>query len=157
MRSNKRFSRLIALLLSLVLGLSLCLPVLAAGEDEVVYIRTAEDLCALSEQCAYDAWSRGKTVVLTADLSLTGVDLEPIASFGGTSDGGGHTISGLTLTGSLSPAGLFLTVERGADHARRHKGIRRRYCRPQLRHDRGLLVLRRGEGRQRCRRHRRPQ
>ncbi len=114
MRSNKRFSRLIALLLSLVMGFSLCLPVLAAGEDEVVYIRTAEDLCALSEQCAYDAWSRGKTVVLTADLSLTGVDLEPIASFGGTFDGGGHTISGLTLTGSLSPAGLFLTVERGA-------------------------------------------
>ena len=42
------------------------------------------------------------------------MDFEPIASFSGTFNGGGHTISGLTLTDSLSPAGLFLTLERGA-------------------------------------------
>ncbi len=42
------------------------------------------------------------------------MDFEPIASFSGTFNGGGHTISGLTLSDSLSPAGLFLTLERGA-------------------------------------------
>ena len=114
MKPNKRFSRLLALALSLVLGLSLSLPALAAGEDDIIYIHTAKDLCAFSDSCAYDAWSRGKTVLLTADISLRGVDFEPIASFSGTFNGGGHTISGLTLTDSLSPAGLFLTVERGA-------------------------------------------
>ena len=114
MKPNKRSSRLLALALSLVLSLSLSLPALAAGEDDIIYIQTAKDLCALSDSCAYDAWSRGKTVLLTADISLRGVDFEPIASFSGTFNGGGHTISGLTLTDSLSPAGLFLTLERGA-------------------------------------------
>ena len=114
MKPNKRFSRLLALALSFMLGLSLSLPALAAGEDDIIYIHTAKDLCAFSDSCAYDAWSRGKTVLLTADISLRGVDFEPIASFSGTFNGGGHTISGLTLTDSLSPAGLFLTVERGA-------------------------------------------
>ena len=114
MKPNKRSSRLLALALLLVLSLSLSLPALAAGEDGIIYIHTAKDLCALSDSCAYDAWSRGKTVLLTADISLRGVDFEPIASFSGTFNGGGHTISGLTLTDSLSPAGLFLTLERGA-------------------------------------------
>lgn len=114
MKPNKLSSRLLALALSLVLSLSLSLPALAAGEDDIIYIHTAKDLCALSDSCAYDAWSRGKTVLLTADISLRGVDFEPIASFSGTFNGGGHTISGLTLTKSLSPAGLFLTLERGA-------------------------------------------
>ena len=114
MKPNKRSSRLLALALSLVLSLSLSLPALAAGEDDIIYIHTAKDLCALSDSCAYDAWSRGKTVLLTSDISLRGVDFEPIASFSGTFNGGGHTISGLTLTDSLSPAGLFLTLERGA-------------------------------------------
>lgn len=114
MKPNKLSSRLLALALSLVLSLSLSLPALAAGEDDIIYIHTAKDLCALSDSCAYDAWSRGKTVLLTADISLRGVDFEPIASFSGTFNGGGHTISGLTLTESLSPAGLFLTLERGA-------------------------------------------
>ena len=103
MKPNKRSSRLLALALSLVLSLSLSLPALAAGEDGIIYIHTAKDLCALSDSCAYDAWSRGKTVLLTADISLRGVDFEPIASFSGTFNGGGHTISGLTLTKSLSP------------------------------------------------------
>lgn len=114
MKPNKLSSRLLALALSLVLSLSLSLPALAAWEDGIIYIHTAKDLCALSDSCAYDAWSRGKTVLLTADISLRGVDFEPIASFSGTFNGGGHTISGLTLTDSLSPAGLFLTLERGA-------------------------------------------
>lgn len=114
MKPNKRSSRLLALALSLVLSLSLSLPALAAGEDGIIYIHTAKDLCAFSDSCAYDAWSCGKAVLLTADISLRGVDFEPIASFSGTFNGGGHTISGLTLTDSLSPAGLFLTLERGA-------------------------------------------
>ena len=97
MKPNKRSSRLLALALSLVLSLSLSLPALAAGEDDIIYIQMAKDLCALSDSCAYDAWSRGKTVLLTADISLLGVDFEPIASFSGTFNGGGHTISGLTL------------------------------------------------------------
>ena len=114
MRTNKLFSRSLALLLCLVLCLSLSLPALAAGGGEVIYLRTAEDLRALSDNCALDSWSRGKRVVLTADISLHGVDFAPIATFSGTFDGGDHTIRGLQITDELSPAGLFLTVEHGA-------------------------------------------
>jgi len=39
-----------------VLSLSLSLPALAAGEDDIIYIHTTKDLCALSDSCAYDAW-----------------------------------------------------------------------------------------------------
>ena len=166
MKPNKRSSRLLALALSLVLSLSLSLPALAAGEDDIIYIHTAKDLCALSDSCAYDAWSRGKTVLLTADISLRGVDFEPIASFSGTFNGGGHTISGLTLTDSL-PRRSFPHARarrlrpraqgRGAGRARRHEGGRRRHRRPQLRHLGGVLLLRRRQGRQRRGRHRRPQ
>ena len=115
MRANKAFSRVLALVLCGVLCLSLSLPALAAADgDEVIYLRTAEDLRALSDNCALDSWSRGRRVVLTADVSLHGVDFAPIATFSGTFDGGGHTIRGLQITDELSPAGLFLTVERGA-------------------------------------------
>ena len=115
MRANKVFSRALALLLCGVLCLSLSLPALAApGGDEVIYLRTAEDLCALSDRCALDSWSRNKRIVLTADISLRGVSFDPIATFSGTFDGGGHAIRDLRVTDALSPAGLFLTVERGA-------------------------------------------
>ena len=55
MKPNKLSSRLLALALSLVLSLSLSLPALAAGEDGIIYIHTAKDLCAFSDSCAYDA------------------------------------------------------------------------------------------------------
>ena len=57
----------------------------------------------------------GKTdinIILTNNIDLTGIDWTPIGtSFGnsytGTFDGGGHTITGLTVTGSDQYTGLF--------------------------------------------------
>ena len=111
---DKGLRRLLALTLSLALMFSLCLPVLAA-EDGTIYLRTAEDLAALSEKCSLDTWSTGKTVVLVNDISLKGMDFEPIAVFSGTFDGGGHTISGLHVSGGYSPAGLFSVLREGAE------------------------------------------
>ncbi len=106
--------RLSALALALFLCAQAMAPAALAAEDGTVYIRTAEDLAALSEKCALDAWSRDKTVILAADVSLASVDFLPIPTFGGTFDGGGHTISGLSVTGRLSPAGLFGVLQEGA-------------------------------------------
>ena len=71
---NKRFnSRLLALLLAWWLIASFVLPIRAASpEGDAVAIRTAEDLRAFSKNCALDTWSRGKTVILAADLDLEG-------------------------------------------------------------------------------------
>ena len=109
MRKRNLTKRLPALMLAAVLLLA-ALPASAAGLD-TVYIDSARDFAAFAENCALDSWSVGKTVVLRADISLANIDYTPAASFGGTFDGGGHTISDLDLTGSYSPAGLFGTIE----------------------------------------------
>ena len=81
------------------------------SDTETLRITSAEDLLRFAENCALDSWSQNQQVLLTADISLEGTDFAPIPTFGGSFDGGGHTISGLSLTQSLSPAGLFGTLQ----------------------------------------------
>ncbi len=66
-----------------------------AQETNVYEIKSKEDLFKLKEQDSVDS------VRLCADLDLTGMDAEQylIPSLTGTFDGGGHTISNLTLAG----------------------------------------------------------
>ena len=109
---RRKISKLLSLLLAAVLLLSLAAPAaLAAGSADVVYLRTAEDLAELSKNCTLDSWSQGKTVYLEADIDLTGADFVPIPTFGGTFEGQGHTISGLSLTGSGNVRGLFRYIQ----------------------------------------------
>ena len=76
-------------------------------------IRTVEELVDFADRCTLDSWSGGRTIILTADLDLTGVDFAPIPSFRGTFDGQGHTITGLSLTGKGSRQGLFRVIGAG--------------------------------------------
>lgn len=109
---KRKISKLLSLLLAAVLLLSLAAPAaLAAGSADVAYLRTAEDLAELSKNCTLDSWSQGKTVYLEADIDLTGTDFAPIPTFGGTFEGQGHTISGLSLTGSGNVRGLFRYIQ----------------------------------------------
>lgn len=114
--SNTILRRGAALLLALAFALTAALPVFAEGaaSSDTFYIDSVSQLLELAEKCSVDSWSRGKTVVLRQDLSLEGFDWEPIPSFSGTFEGGGHTLRNLQLTGSYSPAGLFAIVEEGA-------------------------------------------
>ena len=134
MKQNNVLRRLFAALLALLTLVSFtALPALAVEDDaadaeavkpaeasapqtedaeaETISIATAEDLLALAESCTLDAWSREKLVVLEADLDLTELTFSPIATFGGTFDGQGHTIRGLAITDALSPAGLICTLQ----------------------------------------------
>ena len=101
--------RWIAALLSAVLFLSVSGAALAADPD-TVEISSAEDLAELSALCTSDAWSEGKTIVLTRDISLTGCDFSPIPLLSGTFDGRGHSILGISLDGDASTQGLFRMV-----------------------------------------------
>ena len=107
----KRIHNRLAILLIFALLLSLAAPVGAAGSR--ITIRTPEDLVELSRRCSLDSWSRGKTVVLSADLDLSDVEFSSIPTFGGTFDGQGYTISGLTITGSGNVRGLFRYLQSG--------------------------------------------
>lgn len=80
---------------------------LKAEEDGTVVISTTEEFQEVAQACSLDTWSQGKTIVLDADISLENTEYLPIPTFGGTFDGKGYTISGLTITNSVTPAGLF--------------------------------------------------
>ena len=107
----KRIHNRLAILLIFALLLSLAAPVGAAGSR--ITIRTPEDLVELSRRCSLDSWSRGKTVVLSADLDLSDVEFSSIPTIGGTFDGQGYTISAHTNTGSGNVRGLFRYLQSG--------------------------------------------
>ena len=122
MKNNDRTfqpGRWLALFLSLLLSTALLFPgaaLAAEAEDGVFHIQTQVDLEELAELCRLDTWSQGKTVVLDNDLALD-EDAEsflPIPTFRGTFQGEGHTISGLSLDGETSNAGLFDTLQADA-------------------------------------------
>ena len=78
---KRKTSKFLSLLLAVVLLLSLVAPAaLAAENTNTVYLRTAEDLVNLSQNCTLDRWSQGKTVYLEADIDLSGADTtEPVS------------------------------------------------------------------------------
>ena len=114
MQMKRKTSKLLSLLSAAVLLLSLIAPAaLAAGSADTIYLRTAQDLAEFSQNCTLDSWSQGKTVYLEADLDLSGTEFAPIPTFGGTFEGQGHTISGLSITGSGNVRGLFRYIQPG--------------------------------------------
>ena len=128
MRTRKAASLLLSLLL--VLGLlSGAAGALADGAAETgtapeagaetapgvsYYITSLEDLLALADACAVDSYSQNVTVYLQTDLDLAGSDFASIPTFGGVFEGGGHTISGLSLTANRSHTGFFRYIQPGA-------------------------------------------
>lgn len=115
MKKTNYFHRFCALALSCLLLVSL-FPVMQAfaDGDGAIHIKSAEDLQELAHSCTLDSWSRGKTVVLDNDIVLESDDALPIPTFGGTFRGNGYTISGLSITQSVSPAGLFGVLQKDA-------------------------------------------
>ena len=107
---KRKINKFVSLLSAAVLLFSL-LTTAALAAGDAVYLRTAEDLAEFSRSCTLDSWSQGKTVYLEADIDLTGVDFAPIPTFGGTFHGQGHTISGVSLTGSGNVRGLFRYIQ----------------------------------------------
>ena len=104
--------RWIAALLSALMLLAVSGSALAADADasDTIKISSAEELLELAALCTSDAWSEGKTIVLTRDISLTGHEFTPIPLMAGTFDGSGHSILGISLDGDASTQGLFRMV-----------------------------------------------
>lgn len=109
---RKNLERALALTLALILAAPL-LPAARAAGPETIAVSSAADLELLARQCALDAWSRDKKILLTADVDLADREFVPIPTFGGEFDGQGHTITGLRITGSGSSMGLFRQVQAG--------------------------------------------
>ena len=108
-------TRLAALLLALLLLVPLVpvTPASADSADGAIHIANAEDFASFARSCTLDSWSRGRTFILDADLTLEDADYLPVPTFGGTFCGNGHTIRAFSITESLSPAGLFGVLQEG--------------------------------------------
>lgn len=109
-----KISKLLSIVLAVAIVCSLMAPALALEGTDTIRITNAEDLMRMAQNCSLDTWSKGKTVSLEADITLEGYDFRPIPSFGGTFLGNGHTISGLELTDSSYPSGLFGVLQSSA-------------------------------------------
>lgn len=80
----------------LLLVLAMLCTVSAFAADDTVRIGSAAELAALGgEECT------GK-IELTQDIDMTGVAMEPIASFAGEFNGNGYTIKNLTISAELA-------------------------------------------------------
>ena len=111
MKKNNIMHRVVAVLLAAVLLLSLC--PLAFAAEKTVRIGSQEELLEFAKRCASDTYSKGLTVLLTADIDVGGQAVS-IPVFYGTFDGQNHHIYSLSLTESASDYGLFSRVETGA-------------------------------------------
>ena len=113
MRKKIDIRHLAAALLAALMLLA-CLPVTQAdAAGNTIHISSEAELRDLAASCALDTWSRDKNVVLDSDLTLADPSFLPIPTFGGNFDGQGHTIHNVSITDSLSPAGLFGVVQAG--------------------------------------------
>lgn len=113
MRKKIDIRHLAAALLTALMLLA-CLPVTQAdAAGNTIHISSEAELRDLAASCALDTWSRDKNVVLDSDLTLADPSFLPIPTFGGSFDGQGHTIHNVSITDSLSPAGLFGVVQAG--------------------------------------------
>ena len=111
MKKSNTVRRVVSALLAALLLLSLC--PLAFADGKTVSIGTQKELLQFAERCASDAYSKGLTVKLTADIDAGGESIS-IPVFYGTFDGQNHHIYSLELTESASEYGLFSRVETGA-------------------------------------------
>ncbi|WP_302395264.1 fimbrillin family protein [Phocaeicola coprophilus] len=93
-------------------------PGYTVSEDGKTYeVYNAEGLKNIAE-LVNEEWKLGINITLTADIDLKGIDWTPIGkdnnkAYTGTFDGGGKTITGLTVTGSNKYAGLFGRIGSG--------------------------------------------
>ncbi len=101
--------RLVSMLTAAVLFTGIAAPCTMA-DDTYIYIRTAADMKDLADNCVIDSYSTGRTVVLGGDIDISGVEFSGIPYFNGTFDGGGHTISGMTIEVSNPERGFIGTV-----------------------------------------------
>lgn len=113
MKNSK--NKMISVMLAVVMVITLCGAFTAFGDETetiTISVGTAEELKEFADNCRLDSWSVGKYVELTDDIDLTDVSFLPVPVFGGTFNGNGYCISGLSLDADTSSQGLFRYITR---------------------------------------------
>ena len=104
-----------------ILSLILCVALIVlfplttnAATDHIVLIDSPQDLISLSKNCRVDDYSKNLTVVLSADIDMSGITFSPIPVFNGIFRGNGHTITGLSMVPKGSQQGFFRSLTASA-------------------------------------------
>ena len=113
MKKRNLFRRVVSVLLAALLLASLCPLAFADNDSKTLYIGTQQELLEFAKSCASDTYSKGLTVLLTADIDAGGQSIS-VPVFYGTFDGQGYHIYSVSLTDSASGYGLFSRIETGA-------------------------------------------
>lgn len=106
-----KIKRSAALLLAMLLIVAIAVPVYADGR--IIHIKTGEELRELAVKCRLDTYSEDLTVVLDNDIDLGDAPFDPFATFSGTFDGRGHTVSGVKLATDGAHQGFFRFIQEG--------------------------------------------
>lgn len=83
--------------------------------QQTVYLKTPNDLQRLSKNCRDEGYSSGLVVILENDIDMHETPFSPIPYFGGRFEGGGHSVSGLSIDFEGSEAGMFRHLGAGAE------------------------------------------
>ena len=75
--------------------------------EEIIEIADLADFEQLIENCQYDGWSMNKTVRLTADLDLSGMEFSGLGYFCGTFEGNNRKIENVNINVKGSDYGFF--------------------------------------------------
>lgn len=108
-RERKKSMKKTALMVSLLLLISLFAPTGYSADVET--ISSAEELINFKNEVNGGNTYEGRLVTLLSEIDISGSSWEAVGTeehpFEGTFDGGGNTISGLTVAGDVTYAGLF--------------------------------------------------
>lgn len=112
----KKMNKCIISIMMVVSMLLSLIPVNVYGADMAteIHIRTIEEWNSFAKNAHYDAWSKGKTIYLDADLDFEGMEVPYISVFAGTFEGNNHVIHNMELNANGHSEGLFRYIEKGA-------------------------------------------
>lgn len=111
--NKKHFKKLSIMLLLLFVMNQIPCRFHAIADSGSITISSSEDFIAFSKKCTLDSWSVGKTVNLICDIDMGNTEFSPVPTFGGTFNGNGYTISGISLTKNGSNTGVFRYIQNG--------------------------------------------
>ena len=67
---NKIFGILLSLSVLLSVLFTALLPIVSYADEQIIYIGSAREFLDFAEKCSFDAWSKGKSFALSADITL---------------------------------------------------------------------------------------
>lgn len=109
-------NKIIAVLLTVQLVLCMVLGSFppAFAEGDTIAIDSKDAFVAFARTCTLDSASQGKAAELMCDIDFSGDEFIPVPTFGGTFNGNGYTLSGISISGRGSYKGVFRYVRSGA-------------------------------------------